>query len=79
MNTIIIDLKKKKQSLFPRFVLGITIGTIIKLCCGGDKILYKFQSFAKYQLLLDVSPDWLNELLRSMFNPWGTFKDKLFT
>ena len=41
MNTIIIDFKKKnkKKSLFPRSVLGITVGTIIKLLWRGQNFV----------------------------------------
>ena len=67
MNTI--RYVPKNQSLFPRSVLGITVESLIELCYGREK----FWSFAKYLLFSDVSPDWLNELLRSMYNPWGTF------
>ena len=55
--------------------MGIIVGSLIVLCCGWENL----KSFAKYRLFPDVSPNWLNELMRSMLNPRGTIrKDKSF-
>ena len=45
---------------------------VSQVCFGETQC--KFRGFAKFQLLSDVSPDWLNALLRSMFETQGTFK-----
>ena len=41
MNTIMIGFKN--QPLFPRFAFKITVGTLIELCCRGDKFSTNFE------------------------------------